>query len=363
MFDRITVTADLLRPFPRGSEWESATWKNTRWLRQMLQPALRALGHAPATLAWDERIGEAPDRYFDTPALYHRLGLDINPANWARLACSPTAPAALVEALDDALGDALVIGYELPPAMLDALQQLRRPYVDVVLHPWRFMPDLVFALHSNQPEWQAAFEAQRLPASVAEQQAALIQAKAAWMAPPMDLPPGTALVLGQVPGDRAVAQADGGFASLQDHLAALHRLCVEHPLVLYKAHPYAGPDDPSTAAVRQLPAIRTVDHNFYHLLAQPELDTVVALNSSGLVEAQVFGRRAHHLIPFLYDFQGGSPASPVALDSRWTQPGFWQPLLAPGTASAQAASRLADQTLRRAMHADWGYGFIDKVCA
>ena len=133
--------------------------------------------------------------------------------------------------------------------------------------------------------------------------------------------------------------------------------------MLYKAHPYAGPDDPSTAAVRQLPAIRTVDHNFYHLLAQPELDTVVALNSSGLVEAQVFGRRAHNLIPFLYNFQGGSPASPVALDSRWTQPGFWQPLLAPGTASAQAASRLADQTLRRAMHADWGYGFIDKVCA
>lgn len=362
-FDRIVVTADLLRPFARGAEWESATWKNTRWLRQVLQPALRSIGHEPTTLAWDECIGDPADRHFDTPALYHRLGLDITLENWARLACAPQAPPALIEALDAALADALVISYELPPAMLDALRQLGRPYVDVVLHPWRFLPDLVFALHSNVPAWQAAFEAQRLPADFAAQQAALIQAKAAWMAPPMELPPGTALVLGQVPGDRALATPQGRFASLQDHLAALHRLCVDHPLVVYKPHPYAGPEDPSTAAIRQLPAIRTVDHNFYHLLAQPELDTVVALNSSGLVEARVFGRRAHNLIPFLYDFQGGSPDAPVALDSRWTQAGFWQALLEPATATTAASTRLADQALRRAMHADWGYGFIDKVCA
>lgn len=174
MLERIVVTADLLRPFPRGAEWESATWKNTGWLRQILQPALRPLGHVTGTLAWDERIGDAPDRFFDTPALYHRLGMDISPENWARLACSPTAPPALVEALDAALGDALVIGYELPPVMLDALRQLDRPYVDVVLHPWRFLPDLVFALHSNVPHWQAAFVAQRLPVAVAEQQAGLL---------------------------------------------------------------------------------------------------------------------------------------------------------------------------------------------
>lgn len=362
-FDRVVVTADLLRPFPRGAEWESATWKNIRWLRQVLQPALRSTGHEPTILAWDERIVDPADRYFNTPALYHRLGLDITPENWARLACAPTAPTALIEALDEMLADALVIGYELPPAMLDALSQLGRPYVDVVLHPWRFLPDLVFALHSNVPGWQTTFVAQRLPADFAVQQAALIQAKASWMAPPMELPPGTALVLGQVPGDRALAMPQGRFASLQDHLAALHRLCVDHPLVLYKPHPYAGPEDPSTAAVRQLPVIQTVSHNFYHLLAQPELDTVVALNSSGLVEAGVFGRRARNLIPFLYDFEGGSSTAPMALDSRWTQAGFWQALLAPATAATAASTRLADQALRRAMHADWGYGFIEKVCA
>jgi hypothetical protein len=362
-FQRIVVMADLLRPFPQGTQWESATWKNTRWLRHILHPTLRSLGHAPTTLAWDPRSTGLRDRFFDAPALYHQLGYSITLESWARLACTPQPPQALLQALDEALGDAFVIGYELPPAMLNALDQLGRPYVDVVLHPWRFLPDLVFALRSNVPAWHARIVAQRLPRSAAEQQVALIQAKAAWMPAPMELPPGTALVLGQVYGDRATALPNGQFATLAEHLPRLQKLCREHPLVLYRSHPYAGPQDPSTLAIRQLSAIKMVDHNFYHLLAQPELDSVVALNSSGLNEAEIFERGAINLIPFLYDFDGNGSASPVALDSRWTQLGFWQALIGPPDHAGDMSTRLADQALRRTMHADWGYGFIDKVCA
>lgn len=363
MFSRIVITADLLRPFPRGTEWESATWKNVRWLRHILRPALQRCGHEPATLAWDERITPAPDRFFDTPALYHRLGMHLSARQWARLALTEDAPAPLLQALEPAVQDALVIGYEMPPVMLSALRKLGRPYIDVVLHPWRCLPDLVFGLQSNVPDWQARLKTQALAQETAEQQAELIQAKAAWMAPPMTMPPGTALVLGQVPGDRAVAQADGHFASLQDHLSRLQQLCVDHPLVIYKPHPYAGPEDPSTRAVGQLPAIRRVDHNFYHLLAQPELDTVVALNSSGLVEAQLFGRRAENLIPFLYDFGPAAATGPVPLDSRWTQAAFWQHLLQGDAGGATDAMPRPDNALRRSMNADWGYGHIDRICA
>lgn len=371
MISRIVITADLLRPFARGQEWESATWKNVRWLHHVLSPALHACGVEPETLSWDDRCPGGRHHFFDTPAIYHRQGLALEPGNWARLAQSTTAPQALVQALDAATQGALVIGYEMPPVMLDILQQLERPYVDVVLHPWRFLPDLVFALRSNRPALQTQIEAQRLPAALAVQQAALIQAKAAWMSPPCELPPGTALLLGQVAGDRAAALPDGRFASLGDHLHRLHQICTEHPLVLYKPHPYAGPNDRSTEAVASLPAIRVVDHNFYHLLAQPELDTVVALNSSGLVEARAFGRRSHNLIPWLYDFEAatppapGQPAAPVPLDSRWTQAGFWQPLLLdrPEAGDTAPTPCLPPQTLRRAMNADWGYHFIEQVCA
>jgi hypothetical protein len=362
MFERIVVTADLLRPYSRGLEWESATWKNVRWLREILKPALSKQGHDPVAIAWDPRIVGIKDRYFDTPALYDRLGLEISLENWAQLSWSTCAPTALVEALEPSLSGSLVIGYELPPVMLDALRQLELPYIDIVLHPWRFLPDLVFALRSNVPEWEQFFSENRIPRSLGEQQAAFIHAKAAWMPVPIEMPPGTALVLGQVATDRAAALSDGRFASLHDHLYRLHQLCVEHPLVLYKPHPYVGDSDPSMKAIERLPSIRVINHNFYHLLTQPELTKVVALNSSGLSEALIFGRQAENLIPFLYQFDDDRPGSLIGVDSRWTQPWFWQGLLRGKVDPASIEAPFVGQSLRRSMNADWGYGFIERVC-
>jgi len=298
MYSRALITSDLLRLKSRGSEWISSTCPNIRWLAHLLRPALSACGLRPETLTWDERIGASSDHYFDGAAVYDRLGLDIHPVSWAGLVNAERAPQAFVDALSSAVDDALVIGYELPPVMIDALRQLNRPYVDVVLHPWRFMPDLVFALRSNVPAIQSALANFRLDEAAAKQQASLILAKSEWMSK-FNMPPGTVLVLGQVPDDRAVVSAEGRYNSLQDHMAALHRLCADHPMVLFKPHPYAGKVCASAKAVAHLPAIQSVSHNFYHLLCQPELDKVVALNSSGLIEAQVFGKRSQNLTPFL----------------------------------------------------------------
>lgn len=362
MHTRVVITSDLLRLKQRGAEWVGSTAPNIRWLYQLLRPALRSCGMELSMLAWDDRLDAPSDRYFDAPTVYDRLGLEMTPANWAGLVSSERAPDALVEELAPFVDGALVVGYELPPAILDALQRLNRPYIDVVLHPWRFMPDLVFGFRSNVHSWNTFFRAVRLERAAAERQASLVLAKSEWMAK-FNMPPGTALILGQVPDDRAVVSSDGAFQSLQNHMEALHRLCVEHPLVLFKPHPYARPGCPSSKAVARLPTIKTVSHNFYHLLCQSELDTVVALNSSGLVEADVFGRRATNLVPFLYDFGGEGEGAVTPIDTRWLRPEFWQSLLADNALGAAGLLPLTDQSLRRAMNGDWGYGFIEKVCA
>ena len=55
-FERIVITGDLMRPFPSGHGWVSATSRNIRWLRQVLDPALRATKLPISMLAWDERM-------------------------------------------------------------------------------------------------------------------------------------------------------------------------------------------------------------------------------------------------------------------------------------------------------------------
>lgn len=371
-FSRVVIMADLLRPFPVGGTMESATWKNTRWLFHLLAPGLRDCGLEPRALAWDDRAAPQTGDWFDTPALFHALGLPLTLESWASLCSQGTAPQALVDALAPCVGDALVIGYELPPPIVDALARLGRPFLDVILHPVRFMPDLVFALRTNVPAYHAYLRAHRIADGQFRAQAALILAKAAWMPRPMPMPPGTALVLGQVGTDRAVVAPDGSFASLERHLPFLHELCCRHPLVLFRPHPYASDDDPSVRAIGRLPAIRTTGHNFYHLLAQPEVTTVVALNSSGLTEARYFDREAIHLMPPLYDFTtdtapaGHRPGAPVPLPGVWTSPDFWRGMLAATQASPLAPAALSLPPvgiLRRSMNADWGYGFIERTCA
>jgi hypothetical protein len=366
-FSRVVVTGDLLRPFFVGARVESATWKNVRWLHGMLEAPLRASGLTARMLAWDERGAPETTAFFDTPSLYDALGLDLDLASWAALCADGRTPQALVEMLAPQVEDALVIGYELPPPLIAALERLGRPVVDLILHPVRFMPDLIFALRTNVPAWDAWLRARRLDEAAIAERAGHIRAKAAWMAAPMPLPPGTALVLGQVASDRAMIQADGGFASLERHCAFLHELCCRHPRVLFRPHPYAAPDDPCERAIARLPAIRRTDANFYHLLAQPELTTVVALNSSGLIEARHFGRESINLMPWLYDFDACAPAAdgrtgtPVPLSSAWATAAFWRGLLQDDAQASPAP--LPDHTLRRAMNADWGYGFIERICA
>lgn len=365
---RIVITGDLLRPFPVEDGWEGATWKNIRWLHALLRPLLPDNAPAPTTLAWDALMPADAGMFFDTPALYGVLGEPLTLQSWATLAQRQTAPDALVEALREPLKDALVIGYELPPVLLDAMRQLQLPVIDLILHPLRFLPDLVFAMRTNVPAFHDVVQRHALAPSEVARQVALIQAKAAWMSPPEPMPPGTALLLGQVASDRAMVQADGRFARLEDHLSELHRLCVEHPLVLYKPHPYAAHDPAAQAVLQQLPCIVRTSANLYHLLAQPELDTVVALNSSGLVEARAFGRRARQLVPFLYDFDSsqapadGHLGSPVALSPAWGEPGFWRAMLA-GDAHAPIPTVWVPNRLRRSMNADWGYQFMEQVCA
>lgn len=370
MFSRIVFTADILRPFPARDGWESATWKHVRWLHRMLGRPIEGCGFALSTLAWDDRASPELNDWIDPAELYERLGLPLSLQNWARLCRRRSAPDELVSWLEPVVRDALVIGYELPEILCDALRRLGQPYIDVILHPIRFMPDLVFAFRTNVESFHRVFERFRIPEESIWRQADLIRAKAAWMAAPEAMPPGTALVLGQVGNDRAMVAEDGRFVSLADHVEALHRLCTEHPLVLFKPHPYAVADDPSRAAVEKLPAIRTTTANFYHLLAQPEIELVVALNSSGLFEARYFDCATLALQPSLYDFESrGSPTAdaagcPVPLDGSWTRAQFWESVLRGSDAAGPCPASMPEAGLvRRSMNADWGYGFIERICA
>lgn len=362
-FTRVIVTGDLLRPWVAGHTTESATWKNIRWLYHLLVPALADNGLETKMLAWDEN-GLQSTSFFDTPSLYYGIGMQPTLNSWAAVCNEADAPDWLMDAVSPYCKNALVVGYEMPPVIIATLNRLGVPYIDLVLHPLRFMSDLIFAMRTNVEAFHNRLEAHWLPETDVRQQAGRIMARAAWLPKPEPMPPGSALLLGQVASDRAMVTADGSMASLDQYAADVHNLCCDHSLVLFRPHPYAGPADPFADVIRRFPAVRFTNSNFYQLISQPEVDSVVALNSSGLLEARYFDCEAVNLIPFVYDFsfknpaENGSVGSLIALDARWTTPVFWRHLLTGHLNQAvldRSMMTLMPDMLRTTMNASWGY--------
>jgi hypothetical protein len=375
MFTRMVVTGDLLRPRPSGrGGWDSATGQHISWLWSLIMGPAKLAGCDASMLAWDAGIDSRHGVFFDTPRLYKAAGEELGVDGWARLIGSETFPdSPASEMILDHVADALVVGYEMPDAQIATLARAQVPFIDVILHPVRFLDDLVFALRTNVPAIHEVLRQTALSPSRIHQQVALIRAKSTWLGrPEPSLPPGTALIVGQVGTDRALAKKEGGFHDLGEHLARLHQLCADHPKVLFKPHPYV-PGDNTTCrqAIKKLPTIQSTTINFYHLMCQSEVEHVVALNSSCLVEAPYFGKTSEALVPFLYDFdndapQGdGLPGAAVPQMGSWIEPAFWHRVLT-GEATTDSVSPMMPipaNRLRRSMNADWGYSFIEKVVA
>lgn len=360
---RIVFTGDVLRPFPAGKGWESATHKNVRWLAHLLGwPLAAATGLPAARVAW------RPDG-FDAPAVYRLLDRPIGFESWASFFYADTLPAAAEEALAAPFADALVVGVEIPDYLQGVLARRGIPFVDVVAHPVRFMDDILFAFRTNHAGVHAKLLAHRFDTARCEGAAGLLQAKAAWM-PPLDAPAGTALITGQVATDKAViSRTHGRFLSLADFTDRLFEICEKHPLVLFKPHPYQGPECPSRRVVQSFGAIRTVTENFYWLVSQEAVTDVYAISSGTTAEAPYFGRAGHPFAGPLYEFGERAPdarraGACVPVDETFLSPAFWSDVLSPlveTRADVPPGPPARPSRLRRSLNADWDHGFMDVV--
>ncbi|WP_442798699.1 hypothetical protein [Pantoea vagans] len=369
MFSKVVIMGDVLRPFKTGAFYQSAAQKNIRWLHALLKRPIEKCDVKVSMLSWDEGLSNEDD-FFDTPALYHLLDMPLTYHGWAKIISADSVPDALLDSLKNPLKHALVIGYEMPSVIISALKEMRTPYIDIVLHPLRFLPDLVFSFRTNVPDYHNRLAKYALDHSHIEQQVSLLQAKNAWMNKPANvtIPEGSAILLEQVSVDMALVQNDGRFSCLEDHVSRLHEIVSEHPCVFFKPHPYTLNSQSITFIRSLFPVVKICDANFYHLMMQPQIEKVVALNSSGLVEAEFFGKKSENLIPFKFcHFENflpkeGNPGSLISLNDSWLQPYFWKYLFI-GESVIPPCSHSVWQPdrLRHAMNADWGFRFISNT--
>ncbi len=257
------------------------------------------------------------------------------------------------------------VGYELPPYLIHMLEQAGIPWIDIRLHPVRFMDDLMFAVRAGARETQAALG----PISVAENEVIVtagLREAMGQLISEATLPPNSLIVAGQRPMDSSQIM-EGRFFDAIPHAKEIAAVCARYNAVLLKPHPL--PDEAHSLlliAAQQANVRGVLADNLYRLLALPQVSAVLTVNSSIAYEAGYFGKAVHTLapLPVRLSWRGTAvdPLAYASLDDQVLTPDFWRLVLAPLVpVTADDGVRLAPKPnrLRIALDSFWNYQQVD----
>jgi hypothetical protein len=359
---RILVTGDVLRPLDEG--FRPSQIGNILWLHRLLRrPLAAATGLPVQALAWGPPPGAAAIS-FDTPGFYAAAGVTPDIDGWVALFDSESIPreaAARMAAAFD--GVAAVIGFELAEVQKRLLTRLGIPFVDLNIHPYRFGPDLLFAVQTNHGDVLEALVGHHAEDHVFEPWADLVAATAVKMAvnPPVTE---EILVVGQTRVDRSLL-VGGRLIDLRDVAAAFHDAIGPDAPILYKPHPYNADGFGLHDVGLPLRRIREVSDNAYALMAQDAIRRVVGISSSLVAEARFFGKEGVFLgtSPFRIapSRDALAPGMHASVVDAWMSADFWRDLLAPVLAVTPHDGRrpsLGPNALRNALRQFWGWDEI-----
>lgn len=355
MINGVTVIGDILRP--DGSGRPGGVDRTTVWLFDAIKRQVHLACGLPVDVVTANGV----------PAL--RTWLARRPPEsahryWAAaFDCLPTS-AEREAILLPRLRDRFCVGYEMPPWLHALLHELDVPYVDLRLHPVRFLDDLLFAARASHPGTQAALLAMAEPESNVAAAAGLMEAMC-HMISEAAVPPNTLIVLGQRTLDSSQI-AGGAFYDPVPHAAAIHAICERYAAVVLKPHPLEPSHGLLEVAACAANATGVVRDNLYRLLALPQIGAILTVNSSAAYEAPYFGKRVHTLVPLplRLGWRGAAeqPGLYASVNDRMLSVDFWRAMLLPHTPVSEPDGAVLPpkpNRLRIALDSFWNFQEVD----
>lgn len=205
---------------------------------------------------------------------------------------------------DHDLGDAAVVGFEINPLDKSFLSDKNIPWINVEIHPIRFLGDLYFSVTASFP-----FGFDLL--SCSEKQIHL--AANALKLKNLDLEYGIGenvlVIIGQTPADKSI-YFDSEFKSLLNYIDTLEVLCSQHDTIYYRPHPVESDPKIDEEIVKKFNAPILSDMSYYDLLSADQVQTICAISSSSLHEAKYFHKDVVFLEERVKEF-----SKPISLKS------------------------------------------------
>lgn len=347
---RIIITGDIFRVSRDESFGNQTT--NIRWLHALLRyPIAASTGDSPDCLVYEN----APIRGEDAYAL---LGQPPSLAAWAELYAR--MPDELARRYAAAFTGKTVVGFELSDAMCRALSAGGIPYLDISIHPVRFLDDLLFAVRTNVPAIGAQLSSHAVSESLCYTQAGIMSALFAVRRR------GTgqrrSLFAAQTHDDRSLFRDNAVLT--QDWIAGeLTRHLPPDTNLLFKHHPLQRSDYVLNRIGAHVASVAETTDSVYATISDPDIETVYTVSSSVGTEAKYFGKNVVYLhqpiMEPVYRGQAASEGAFYSLGHNLLAADTWRSLLAgimPVTPPDGEKVVLRPDALRAALGNDWGFG-------
>ncbi|MDJ0825672.1 MAG: hypothetical protein QNJ16_09225 [Rhodobacter sp.] len=342
---RVAILDDVFRCIENGTGPHP---DNLLWLDAVLAPAIRALGGSQVRVS----SHDFAERRVDAGEAMAACGLTPGIGAWAQIlemdetsVIGPWLLGALAE-ID------VVVGFELPNVIFDALAGAGLTVVDLTFSPIRFLGDLCLDVRTNDPGLKTHLKAIAIPedevlAEVA-QIAATVRRKFNGVRAAASL--GAAgVLLGQTRVDASLIEA-GQVVRLADYTDRILAWADPFDTVILKPHPYG-------ARALDVPELRRSGKRVvrtatspYQLFSYENVIGAAGISSGSLIEAGWFGVDANRFLTPPRERHGTRPVERVS-SAVFTAP-FWRAWRA-GDAPLEGARRLP--SLRAQVKHDWGY--------
>jgi FMN phosphatase YigB (HAD superfamily) len=344
---------------------ETEQFSNRRWLKDLLfRPIRRATGIAPTTLASSRTLPE----HINRTRFFELSGIEVNLDETQFWYDSAKITQASLDYLSEFVDSStLVVGYELSRQTREVFSRMGIGYVDIWLHPVRFLDDILFGFNSNHDQVRERLFEFDLP----EDQMYLyadrirIQTYKGWRREEAEVKPNSALFVGQMMNDKSVC-LDGRMLSVLDYKEQFEKIAATYSRVYYARHPYLRSGDEEI--MRYLAGFENVEQTSvptYRLLANQRINKVFGLSSSMIHEAKYFNKDHEFLFQPIVKYGDRTDLESFStVLQEYISPHFWARILSP-IMNTNECPRIGfldpKDKVRDMLGFYWGYPEIDKV--
>jgi hypothetical protein len=343
----VVITTDIFRCPEFGLQ---SVVPNVHWLRGLLHNVFSTTDFALTTFS-----NECDEGSFEVTRYRRAHDLPQEASGWARLVNTRISTDD-ESYFADLLCAALVVGWGLTPALMELLDRHQIPFVDIEVDPIRFCDDLLLRVRTNSPDLSDYFSCLNVDeavfsTSVAGLRAFVARIEGATVKPSRPF----GLFAGQCLIDLSTVES-GHIVTPAERMNEISALAQSVDTLFIKPHPFETDTGHLARLLDAIPNARMTRANIYRILSDINLKHVVALSSSVLDEAAMFGVETTRLIEPDRDASSLIPSS----ISRWyrvpteevTHDGFVNAFL--GIASPRSNTPRARLDLRGSLNTRWG---------